>query len=74
MPEVSCLTTGQGGLLVADVHGYVHVLSPEFETIRSFTAHEEGRVTHMRYTGVKGIVVTLGVRTVHAASALNQHC
>jgi hypothetical protein len=61
MPEISCLTTGQRSLLVADLHGYVHVLSAEFETTRSFVAHEEGRVTHMLYTGIKGIVVTVGV-------------
>jgi hypothetical protein len=70
IPEISCLTTGQGSLLVADLHGYVHVLSPEFETVRSFVAHEEGRVTHMRYTGIKGIVVTLGVSTVPRVRSL----
>jgi vacuolar protein sorting-associated protein 11 len=48
------------GVLVADIHGSIHLLNRDFESINSWIAHVGGRVTHM--VERRGILVTLGVR------------
>ncbi|KAG8961673.1 hypothetical protein FRC03_005081 [Tulasnella sp. 419] len=57
-PEISCITSSSAGVLVADIHGTVHLLGQDFVPIRSWVAHDAGRVTHMVERG--GILVTLG--------------
>lgn len=57
--ELSALASSSTGLLVADIHGSVHVLNRDFEPIRSWIAHVGGRVTHM--VERKGVLITLGV-------------
>jgi hypothetical protein len=47
------------GLLVADIHGSIHVLDRTFEIQNSWIVHQTGRVTHMIEN--RGILVTLGV-------------
>lgn len=59
--EVSTIATGQGSVVVADIHGQLHLCSPDFDVIKTWTAHVDGRVTHAKYAGTKGILVTLGV-------------
>lgn len=47
------------GLLVADIHGSIHVLDRTFEIQNSWIVHLTGRVTHMIEN--RGILVALGV-------------
>ncbi|KAJ2919879.1 hypothetical protein MD484_g584, partial [Candolleomyces efflorescens] len=56
--EISTMVSSSAGMLVADIHGSVHLLNREFESITSWVAHVGGRVTHM--VERKGILVTLG--------------
>ncbi|KAG6844504.1 hypothetical protein H0H87_006329 [Tephrocybe sp. NHM501043] len=57
-PELSSVASSSVGALVADIHGSVHILNREFESISSWIAHVGGRVTHM--VERKGVLVTLG--------------
>ncbi|KAF5378286.1 hypothetical protein D9615_008715 [Tricholomella constricta] len=56
--EISTVASSSVGVLVADIHGSVHILNPDFESISSWVAHVGGRVTHM--VERKGILATLG--------------
>lgn len=60
--SVSTITSSAYGIVVADMHGSVHVLNKEFESISSWVAHAGGRVTHM--VERRGCLVTLGVRVL----------
>ncbi|KAF9262183.1 hypothetical protein L218DRAFT_980660 [Marasmius fiardii PR-910] len=57
-PELSTITSSSAGVLVADIHGSIHLLNQDFESISSWIGHVGGRVTHM--VERKGILVTLG--------------
>jgi len=57
--SISTVTFSVYGLVVADMHGSVHVLNKEFEPVSSWVAHVGGRVTHM--VEKRGYLVTLGV-------------
>ncbi|KAF9460675.1 hypothetical protein BDZ94DRAFT_1265603 [Collybia nuda] len=57
-PEISTVASSSVGVLVADIHGSVHILNEDFESVMSWIAHTAGRVTHM--VERKGILVTLG--------------
>ena len=59
-PEISTVISSSAGVLVADIHGSIHLLNRDFESINSWIAHVDGRVTHM--VERRGILVTLGVR------------
>ncbi|KAK9896216.1 hypothetical protein P389DRAFT_76246 [Cystobasidium minutum MCA 4210] len=59
-PEISTITAGQGVVVVADIHGQVHVCNPDFDVTKSWIAHNNGRVTHMKLAGAKGVLVTIG--------------
>ncbi|KAJ3838462.1 hypothetical protein F5878DRAFT_652044 [Lentinula raphanica] len=56
--EISTVASSSAGVLVADIHGSIHLLNKDFESISSWVAHTGGRVTHM--VERKGILVTLG--------------
>ncbi|KAF8065348.1 hypothetical protein FPV67DRAFT_1608557 [Lyophyllum atratum] len=57
-PEISTVASSSVGVLVADIHGSVHILNRDFEAVSSWIAHVGGRVTHM--VERKGVLVTLG--------------
>ncbi|KAL0946382.1 hypothetical protein HGRIS_012612 [Hohenbuehelia grisea] len=57
-PEISTICSSSLGVLVADIHGSVHLLNRHFEASRSWIAHTGGRVTHMAERN--GILVSLG--------------
>ncbi len=59
--EISTVSSSSSGVLVADIHGSIHVLNRDFESVNSWVAHVGGRVTHM--VERKRILVTLGVRS-----------
>jgi len=51
--------SSSSGVIVADIHGSVHLLNRDFEPVSSWVAHVDGRVTHM--VERKDVLVTLGV-------------
>ncbi|KZS98027.1 hypothetical protein SISNIDRAFT_472828 [Sistotremastrum niveocremeum HHB9708] len=51
------ISTGVG-VVVADIHGSLHLLKPDFELLKSWVAHNNGRVTHMLEQD--GVLITLG--------------
>lgn len=57
--EIAAVAPSSVGLVLADIHGHVHVLNKSFNVIRSWQAHINGRVTHM--VARNGILITLGV-------------
>ncbi|KAL4080725.1 hypothetical protein J3A83DRAFT_4423637 [Scleroderma citrinum] len=57
-PEISAMTSSSAGLVVADVHGSIHILNQSFVSVASWVAHLGGRVTHMIER--KGTLVTIG--------------
>jgi vacuolar protein sorting-associated protein 11 len=60
--SISTVTSSAYGIVIADMHGSVHILNKEFESISSWVAHVDGRVTHM--VERRGYLVTLGVRVL----------
>ena len=56
------MISSSAGVLVADIHGSIHLLNRDFESINSWIAHVGGRITHMIER--RGILVTLGVRFI----------
>ncbi|KAF8638921.1 hypothetical protein AX17_001834, partial [Amanita inopinata Kibby_2008] len=56
--EISCVASSSAGVLVADIHGSIHLLNRTFESINSWVAHVGGRIIHMAERN--GILVTLG--------------
>ncbi|KAJ4483791.1 hypothetical protein J3R30DRAFT_3837727 [Lentinula aciculospora] len=56
--EISTIASCSAGVLIADIHGSIHLLNKDFESVSSWVAHSGGRVTHM--VEKKGILVTLG--------------
>ncbi|EIN07034.1 hypothetical protein PUNSTDRAFT_114539 [Punctularia strigosozonata HHB-11173 SS5] len=59
--EISSITYWNSYLLLADIHGSVHILNDDFESTQSWVAHIGGRITHM--VGRRQILVTLGEET-----------
>ncbi|PPQ73707.1 hypothetical protein CVT24_007262, partial [Panaeolus cyanescens] len=57
-PEISTAISSSAGILVADIHGSIHLLNRDFESVTSWVAQQGGRVTHMAEK--RGILVTLG--------------
>ncbi|KDQ33122.1 hypothetical protein PLEOSDRAFT_1099105 [Pleurotus ostreatus PC15] len=56
--EISTTATSSIGVLVADLHGSIHILDKHFEITRSWVAHVGGRVTHMSER--KGVLISMG--------------
>ncbi|KAH7908522.1 hypothetical protein BJ138DRAFT_1128397 [Hygrophoropsis aurantiaca] len=57
-PEIAVVISSSSGLLVADIHGSIHLLNQDYVSISSWVAHVGGRVTHM--VERQGILVTIG--------------
>ncbi|KAG6889861.1 hypothetical protein C0992_003757 [Termitomyces sp. T32_za158] len=60
--ELSTVAPSSVGTLVADIHGSMHILDRNFESLASWVAHVGGRVTHM--VERKGVLITLGEEDV----------
>ena len=71
--EISCTCTGQASILIADIHGAVHLISaPDFAITTSWIAHQQGRVTHAAFSAHKrGVIVTLGEDSASPYPILN---
>jgi hypothetical protein len=67
--SISTVTSSAYGVVVADMHGSVHMLNNEFEPVSSWVAHVGGRVTHM--VERREYLVTLGVRLLLPSSTRN---
>ncbi|KAI6129972.1 hypothetical protein EV401DRAFT_1851890 [Pisolithus croceorrhizus] len=52
------MTSSIAGLVVADIHGSIHILNQSFISVASWVAHVGGRVTHMIER--QGTLVTIG--------------
>lgn len=57
-PEISAMTSSIAGLVVADIHGSIHILNQSFVSVASWVAHVGGRVTYMIER--QGMLVTIG--------------
>ncbi|KAH0827300.1 hypothetical protein J3R83DRAFT_3923 [Lanmaoa asiatica] len=57
-PEISAVISSSHGLVVADIHGSVHLLNQAFVSVASWIAHVGGRVTHM--VEEMGILISIG--------------
>ncbi|KAF8551497.1 hypothetical protein OG21DRAFT_1499077 [Imleria badia] len=57
-PEISTMISSSHGLVVADIHGSVHLLNQAFVAVASWIAHVGGRVTHM--VEEMGILISIG--------------
>ncbi|KAI5980734.1 hypothetical protein EDD15DRAFT_2431784 [Pisolithus albus] len=57
-PEISAMTSSVAGLVVADIHGSIHILNQSFVSVASWVAHVGGRVTHMIER--QGTLITIG--------------
>ncbi|KAG2342605.1 hypothetical protein BDR05DRAFT_948693 [Suillus weaverae] len=56
--EISTVVSSSVGLLVADIHGSLYILSKDFVLTTSWVTHVGERVTHMAER--KGVLVTIG--------------
>ena len=66
--SISTVASSAYGVVIADMHGSVHVLNKEFEPVSSWVAHVNGRVTHIAER--RGYLVTLGVGVLLPPPAL----
>ena len=57
--EISCVSSSSVGVLVADIHGSIHILGRDFESVNSWVAHVGGHVTHVAEQN--RVLVTIGV-------------
>ncbi|EJU05949.1 hypothetical protein DACRYDRAFT_92166 [Dacryopinax primogenitus] len=60
--EIVVIASSTVGILVADIHGVIHVLDRKFERSRGWVAFDGGRVTHMLEK--RGILITLGEEAI----------
>ncbi|KAG2140932.1 uncharacterized protein EDB93DRAFT_1241828 [Suillus bovinus] len=66
--EISTVASSSAGLLVADIHGSLHILNKEFVSTTSWVAHVGGRVMHMAERN--GVLVTIGEESAVRGSLL----
>ncbi|KAG8882014.1 hypothetical protein FRB97_008788 [Tulasnella sp. 331] len=58
VPEVTTTASSSVGIIVADVHGSLHLLGGNFVPVHSWVAHQSGRVTHIAEE--RGILISVG--------------
>ncbi|KAF8432962.1 hypothetical protein L210DRAFT_3614219 [Boletus edulis BED1] len=68
-PEISTVISSSHGMVVADIHGSVHLLNQAFVSVASWIAHVGGRVTHM--VEERGILVSIGDEDNVRSSIMN---
>ena len=61
-PHKYSVTSSGFGVLDADIHGSIHLLNTDFDSINRWVAHVSGRVTCM--VERQGVLVTLGVHPI----------
>ena len=60
--EISSVCSGSESLFLGSDNGYVRIIGPSWKVVRSFQAHETGRITHMRQVDGTSLLVTVSVR------------
>ncbi|KAK5636374.1 hypothetical protein RRF57_012086 [Xylaria bambusicola] len=57
--EISSVCSGSDSLFLGSDSGYVRIIGPSWKVVRSFQAHETGRITHMRQVEGTSLLVTV---------------
>ncbi|TGJ79148.1 hypothetical protein E0Z10_g9619 [Xylaria hypoxylon] len=57
--EISSVCSGSESLFLGSDNGYVRIIGPSWKVVRSFQAHETGRITHMRQVEGTSLLVTV---------------
>ncbi|KAI1741110.1 vacuolar protein sorting protein-like protein [Xylaria scruposa] len=57
--EISSVCSGSESLFLGSDSGYVRIIGPSWKVVRSFQAHESGRITHMRQVEGTSLLVTV---------------
>ncbi|KAI0424671.1 vacuolar protein sorting protein-like protein [Xylaria sp. FL1042] len=57
--EISSVCSGSESLFLGSDNGYVRIIGPSWKVLRSFHAHETGRITHMRQVEGTSLLVTV---------------
>ncbi|KAI0536191.1 vacuolar protein sorting protein-like protein [Xylaria digitata] len=57
--EISSVCSGSESLFIGSDNGYVRIIGPSWKVVRSFQAHETGRITHMRQIEGTSLLVTV---------------
>ncbi|CAJ2510811.1 Uu.00g064360.m01.CDS01 [Anthostomella pinea] len=57
--EISSVCSGSESLFLGSDSGYVRIIGPSWKVVRSFHAHETGRITHMRQVEGTSLLVTV---------------
>ncbi|KAH6656382.1 vacuolar protein sorting protein-like protein [Truncatella angustata] len=57
--EISSVCSGSDSLFLGSFDGYVRIVGASWKVVRSFHAHETGRITHMRQVEGTSLLVTV---------------
>ncbi|ORY56078.1 vacuolar membrane protein [Pseudomassariella vexata] len=57
--DISSVCSGSESLFLGTHEGYVRIIGPSWKIIRSFQAHDTGRITHMRQVEGTSFLVTV---------------
>ncbi|KAI1184268.1 vacuolar protein sorting protein-like protein [Nemania serpens] len=57
--EISSVCSGSESLFLGSDNGYVRIIGPSWKVVRSFHAHETGRITHMLQVEGTSLLVTI---------------
>ncbi|KAL1882356.1 hypothetical protein VTK73DRAFT_1915 [Phialemonium thermophilum] len=57
--EISSVCSGSDSLFLGSNDGFVRIVGPSWKVVRSFHAHETGRITHMRQVEGTSLLVTI---------------
>lgn len=66
--SISTLCSGHASLAIAHLDGQISILDQSFQLLRSWIAFPGGRASLLRFTSVKGLLVSIGV------SLIPHHC
>lgn len=63
--EISSVCSGSDSLFLGSSDGHVRIVGPSWRIVRSFQAHDNVRISHMRQVEGTSLLVTVGVRYIH---------
>lgn len=58
--EIASVCSGSDNLFIGSTDGHVRILGPSWKIVRSFPAHQDARVSHMRQVEGTALLVTVG--------------
>lgn len=62
--EISSVCSGSDSLFLGSSDGHVRIVGPSWRIVRSFQAHENVRISHMRQVEGTSLLVTVGVWSI----------